>query len=913
MEKNNKEIINNIKINQKSGLTKEWDEFLSLYHQRNEEINNDFKLHSRFYRRSRSGWRNFLSVIIKSIHSFFLNESLIGIKYLKQAKWTWSNVICDFSCGLAEAALSIPQGLSYSSLANVVPSMGLCNGILQPIIYLFIGSSLYISIGVNSVESIVAGTAIDTLIGNGASLETRSEVCSVVIFFHGISCCFLRIFGLAHFVDFLSDSVLQGFLSGVAFSIIVKELPFMLAIEPPKTNCVPIGALFVLLDKLPKISWHATIFSISTILFLEAIIWIKEILNTNFPIPSQLIVIIIANIASAFISPNIPMIGKIPKSTFLIPNNIIWTQPPNTFPQPTSISSLPFFARAWIAALPLTFISFFTHYSAAQNMEIRAQKLPETPKHSESDSKKNELFKEKDEFELSKNCTYEQKNTKKISTPVQFSTQISSETKTSSKMNIEQQNQFSLEQSQEDLDRIQDFNSNLSICSFKSPVSPSSSCSIQDEEQRISLSIRFDSKSSISNSLNTMKNKFHSQYSELENYQGMRYMPKNSSNASENPQEAFENISMDECNTEKSKEGETNIQNSASLKKKHIQSRSLFSVGTEILVLGVINIVGAFFNCLPGAGSLARTNLNFTLGVKSPLHNIVYSIGVLLVAMFLLEYIRFLPEAVLGAIIAQAMIRMVNIKYFIKLVKMRSIDSVFWIIAFIGTVTAGITYGIILALISSVIYLIKFLYRPKFEILGKLPGTLIFKSVDKFPQAVQLPYIRIVRFEGPLTFINAEKFVKNLEEMVEIWLDEDLRISNKSYYQQEEFDEYLVKNQYFPSFTSSTNFGDRIPTIIQDLNENHVERVIIIDACMINEIDYTALQVLQRFNNQANKLNIQLWFASFSHPNSNFLLRSGFYDVIPLVHCFVDLSEAVAAAQICIGQRYSRYIPSKTL
>ncbi|TRY50762.1 SLC26A/SulP transporter [Cryptosporidium tyzzeri] len=912
MDENNKKIINDTETKHKSGLTKEWDEFLTLYQHRNEEINNDFKLHNRFHRRSKSGWRSFLSIIIKSIRSFFQNESLIGIKYLKQVKWTWSNVICDFFCGLAEAALSIPQGLSYSSLANVVPSMGLCNGILQPIIYLFIGSSLYISIGVNSVESIVAGTAIDTLIGNRAPLDVRSEVCSVVIFFHGISCCLLRIFGLAHFVDFLSDSVLQGFLSGVACSIIIKELPFMLAIEPPGTNCVPIKAFFLLLDKLSNTNWHATIFSISTIFFLEAILWVKNIFKTNFPFPSQLVVIIMANVASAFASPDIPIIGKIPKSSLLIPNNIIWTQPPGTFPQSSGISSLPFFARAWIAALPLTFISFFTHYSAAQSMEIRAHKLPETPKESESNLKEMNVQNEKGGARLINDRKQNrERNIHTVSTSLQFSGQVISETKTSPETDQRKCTQSSLEISKGDLDSVDNLNSSLSPSSFQSlasPISSKSSSIIWDKERRVSLSIRFDSKSSIPNPITTINNKPHSHDSENEDCQGFMLNNNSSSNVSETPHKfSFENSFLDENNVEKIKETEAIIKNYQPSKKKYIEPRSLFSVGTEILVLGVINIVGAFFNCLPGAASLARTNLNFTLGVKSPLHNIAYSMGVLLVAMFLLEYIRFLPEAVLGAIISQAMIRMVNIKYFIKLLKMRSIDSIFWMIAFIGTVTAGITYGIIFALTSSVIYLIKFLYRPKFEILGKLPGTLIFKSLDKFPQAVQLPYVRIARFEGPLTFINAERFVKSLEEMVEIWLDEDLRISNKNY-QEDSIDEYLTKNQYFPNFTNSINFGERIPTIIQDLNENHVERIIIIDACMINEIDYSALQVLQRFNNKTKKLNIQLWFASFSHPNSSFLLRSGFYDIIPLVHCFVDLSEAVAAAQICIGQRYSNSI-----
>ncbi|KAF7456637.1 STAS domain-containing protein [Cryptosporidium felis] len=888
-------------------LTKEWDEFLSLYHLRNEEFNNDFKLHNRFHRQSRSGWRSFLRALIRSVNSFFLNESLIGIKYLRQAVWNWPNVICDLLCGSAEAALSIPQGLSYSSLANVLPSMGLCNGILQPIIYLFIGSSLYISIGVNSVESIVAGTAVDSLIGNGAPLEIRSEVCSVIIFFHGISCCLLRMFGLAHFVDFLSDSVLQGFLSGVAFSIIVKEVPFMLAIDPPSTNCVPVRALIVLFGKLSSISWQATIFSISTIFFLEVVIWIKSLFNTNFPVPSQLIVIIIANIASALASPNIPLIGQIPKSTLLIPNNIIWSQPPNVPIQSSNLSSLPFFARAWIAALPLTFISFFAHYSTAQSMEIRAHRNMDSLSPGEK-RRKDARSGSKSRIQEKGSQEHQNDSINSLPTSVQLSGAVPSKESINLKETFVKSLSSSLKLSQGDIDVVQDYSFSPShSSSFQSSYSNySSSPSLHENERRISLSIKFCPDSLTPKPPDTLQNRSQNQPSEFEDPEKAAKLEESYCDLGNYCKTSIETVDVCESNLPKNEnEFQTKISSQSSGKKKYIESRSLFSVGTEILVLGIINIVGAFFNCLPGAASLARTNLNFTLGVKSPLHNVAYSLGVFLVGMFLLDYIVYLPEAVLGAIITQAMVRMVNIGFFLKLVKMRSIDSFFWFIAFIGTVTTGITYGIIFALVSSVIYLIKFLYRSKFEVLGKLPGTLIFKSLEKFPQAVQLPYIRIVRFEGPLTFINADRFVRSLETMVEAWLEEeDLRAPVKGFGQENFLDEYLSKNQYFSNFTNSINFGERIPSIIRDLNENEVERVIIIDACMINEIDYTALQVLQRFNNQAKKLNIQIWFASFSHPNSSFLLRSGFYDIIPLVNCFVDLSEAVAAAQICIAQRH---------
>ncbi|KAH8739799.1 high affinity sulfate transporter-related [Cryptosporidium ryanae] len=931
-------------IKNKKGVTDEWDEFLSLYQKRNEKFNNDYKLHSRFHRRSKSGWRSFVRMVIGSLESFFVNESFIGIRYLKLVSWDFSIIICDLLCGLAEAALSIPQGLSYSSLANVLPSMGLCNGILQPIIYLFIGSSLYVSIGVNSVESIVAGSAVDSLIGSGAPQEVRSELCSLVIFFHGVSCCLLRIFGLAHFVDFLSDSVLQGFLSGVAFSIIVKELPFMFAIEPPQINCVPIRALFVIINNLSNISWQATLFSISTIFFLESIVWIKVYMNTNFPIPSQLIIIIIANIASAFISPDIPMIGLIPRSSLLVPNNLTW-YPPEEYIQPSTLDSLPFFTRVWISALPLTFISFFAHYSTAQSMEIRSQKnlymsgskeltIPASVNYKEEKLDLNkQTFKETNSSEKiysedlesleelkSGVCSKVALELKNITSPNLHRCNSSElnyfERSTNTYLFQEKSgpkihnivNEKSIGQPQGDIES----NNELGIFS-DTDISVNAS---PNREINMSLSIVLDTENH-SYSFKTKLNKTYGSKTfeneqilkeeigvlERENCIDAECIENYSGDINDNTvsMEAMRNSSLETAET--TTKDMDRKENNNVIKKKYFATRSLFSVGTEILVLGIVNIVGSFFNCLPGAASLARTNLNFTLGVRSPLHNVAYSMGVLLVAMFLLEYIRFLPEAVLGAIITQAMIRMVNINYLIELIRMKSIDSFFWVIAFVGTTTAGINYGIIFALASSITYLIKFLYRPKFEVLGRLPGTLLFKSVDKFPQAVQLPYVRIVRFEGPLTFINAERFVKNLETLIEVWLeDEDL--SNCEKLGSEDSYDCISKNQYFPNITNSINFGERIPTIIQDLNENHVERIIIIDACMINEIDYTALQILQRFNYHAKKLSFQIWFASFSHPNSGFLLRSGFYDIIPLVHCFVDLSEAVAAAQICIGKRY---------
>ncbi|KAL7067477.1 STAS domain-containing protein [Cryptosporidium serpentis] len=803
----------NINLNKKKILLNEYDEFLTLYKQRSEILNNDHKLHNKFCRKSESNWKKFLNYIIQSLHNFFLNESFTGIRYLKYIRWNLNLIICDISCGLAEAAFAIPQGLSYASLINVYPYMGLYNGIIQPPLYLLIGSSIFVSIGVNSVEAILASSAIDNLIDSNTLTAARSSVLSLIIFFHGISCCILRLFGISVFVDLLSDPILQGFLSGIALSVIIKEIPLMLALKIDNTNNVPLYSIILIFKYINKTKWQAMLFSICTIIFLELIIWIKIYFKSNIPIPSQLLIVIITNLISAFTNPQIPIIGFIPENNMLIPTNILWNGP-----QINNLkysNNLPFFIQAWVASLPMTFISFLSHYSIAKNAE------------------KTHLKREVN------NLTYNNNN--------DMSTlELTPSTSINGYNNISF-NSLS--------PKIQ----SLSECLSKSlgDTEPVEISSITNEEP-------------INNEINIQLT------SNKDEFVDRKYIEEDSDNA---------NFKID-----------TNIQYSSNTSQNiNLSSDSLFLARTEILALGIINIIGSFFHCLPGAASLARTNQNCIFKIKSPLHNLSYCIGVLLVTLLLLKYIKYLPEAVLGAIITQAMCRMIDFSYVLNLYKIRSIDTIFWIVAFIGTITAGIIYGIIFSLCLSTIYLIRFLYRPKIDILGRLPGTLLFKSINKFPQALEFPYIKIIRFEGPLSYININRFITQIEDIIRNWLNnnEETNFKIKDYNTFKTID--FQYDNYLSSFSNLNDNSEN--TIKEEILNKIVDRIVIIDACMIYDIDYTAIESLKNLQYKLSKYKVKIWFASFSHKNSKFLLKSGFYDIIPLVNCFVDLSEAVAAAQ----------------
>ncbi|OII74438.1 STAS domain-containing protein [Cryptosporidium andersoni] len=805
---NFKEDTLNIDLNKKVILS-EYDEFLTLYKQRSEVLNNDYKLHNKFRRESENNWRKFLNYIIQSIHNFFLNESFTGIRYLKYIKWSFNLIICDIFCGLAEAALAIPQGLSYASLINVYPYMGLYSGIIQPPLYLLIGSSIFVSIGVNSVEAILASSAIDNLINSNTLTSTRSSVLSLIIFFHGISCCILRLFGISVFVDLLSDPILQGFLSGVALSVIIKEIPLMLALKIDNTNNIPLYSIILVFKYINTTRWQAILFSICTIIFLELIIWIKIYFKSDIPIPSQLLIVIITNLISAFTKPQIPVIGFISENNTLIPN-ILWNEP--QIYNLRSSYNLPFFIQAWIASLPMTFISFLSHYSIAKSAEKTYLKRDMNNLTCNNDVSTLELT---------------------LSTSINESNNISF-------------NSLS--------PRIQ----SLSECLSKSlgDTEPVEISSITNRE-------------SINNEINIQLT------SNKDELNDRKYTREDSDNT---------NFKID-----------TNIQYSSNTSQNiNLSPDSLFLARTEILALGIINIIGSFFHCLPGAASLARTNQNCIFKIKSPLHNLSYCTGVLLVTLLLLKYIRYLPEAVLGAIITHAMCRIIDFSYVLNLYKVRSIDTIFWIVAFIGTISAGIIYGLVFPLFLSTIYLIRFLYRPKIDILGRLPGTLLFKSINKFPQALEFPYIKIIRFEGPLSYININHFITQIQNIIQNWLNNN----EKANFKIKSYDTFKTTDFQYDNLSSFSNLNynseDRIKKKI--LNKI-VDRIVIIDACMISDIDYTAIESLRDLQYKLSKYKVKIWFASFGHKNSKFLLRSGFYDIIPLVNCFVDLSEAIAAAQ----------------
>lgn len=85
----------------------------------------------------------------------------------------------------------------------------------------------------------------------------------------------------------------------------------------------------------------------------------------------------------------------------------------------------------------------------------------------------------------------------------------------------------------------------------------------------------------------------------------------------------------------------------------------------EMLGLSLANIVSGLAGGMPATAALARTSLNVKTGAISKLSATISSISIILISFILLSYYRYIPMAVIAAILVFVAISMVELEHFV--------------------------------------------------------------------------------------------------------------------------------------------------------------------------------------------------------------------------------------------------------
>jgi len=135
----------------------------------------------------------------------------------------------DVIAGLTVCAILVPEGMAYAELAGMPPETAFYAAPIALLAYAALGSSRQLVVAVSSAIAIMSAATISGLAPAG-SVEYAALTAALAILAGLVSMAagFLK---LGRIAQFFSESVLLGFVFGLALLITIKQIPKLLGIE----------------------------------------------------------------------------------------------------------------------------------------------------------------------------------------------------------------------------------------------------------------------------------------------------------------------------------------------------------------------------------------------------------------------------------------------------------------------------------------------------------------------------------------------------------------------------------------------------------------------------------------------------------------------------------------------------------
>ena len=143
----------------------------------------------------------------------------------------------DLVAGVAMAGLLLPEAVAYSGIAGMPPQAGVIGLFVGLIVYGLIGKSRFAIVSATSSSAAVLGAATLSVAGTDSVL--RATMATALVLTTGLAFLLAGAFRLGSICSFISKPVLRGFSFGLALSIVIKQLPEMVSIQPTSASLLP--------------------------------------------------------------------------------------------------------------------------------------------------------------------------------------------------------------------------------------------------------------------------------------------------------------------------------------------------------------------------------------------------------------------------------------------------------------------------------------------------------------------------------------------------------------------------------------------------------------------------------------------------------------------------------------------------
>jgi SulP family sulfate permease len=185
----------------------------------------------------------------------------------------------------------------------------------------------------------------------------------------------------------------------------------------------------------------------------------------------------------------------------------------------------------------------------------------------------------------------------------------------------------------------------------------------------------------------------------------------------------------------------------------------------ELIAQGIANVASPLFGGLPATGAIARTATNIRSGARTPVAGMIHALTLLAVLLVAAPLARFVPLAVLAAILLVVAYNMGEWAEIPELLKLTPMDISVWLVTFALTVFADLTIAVEVGMVLAM-----FLFIRKVSMtttVSRVTSDYVESGRPHILQDKHIPdYVTVFRIHGPFLFGASDK-IREIVERVE--------------------------------------------------------------------------------------------------------------------------------------------------
>ncbi|MFT6235961.1 MAG: SulP family sulfate permease [Lentimonas sp.] len=196
---------------------------------------------------------------------FPLRESLSG--YQNDFK---GHLLGDTRAGLNVALLAFPQGMAYALIAGLPIQYGIYGSAIAGMVAPIFAKSHYITLGPTNATSVMLLSAFASL---GIAGTQMLNLVPLLILMVGLFVVAGAYFKVANFVQYISRSVITGYITAAALLIIANQIPKVLGLSLPRKGATFYDSIILIASSIETVHWITVGISLVTVVLY---VWLNR-------------------------------------------------------------------------------------------------------------------------------------------------------------------------------------------------------------------------------------------------------------------------------------------------------------------------------------------------------------------------------------------------------------------------------------------------------------------------------------------------------------------------------------------------------------------------------------------------------------------------------------------------------------